>query len=215
MINVDARAAKYPPRCGCGVHGNHRFGRAEREDLRGSAGWPGSVSTSRRRPGCDRVARLRRTHGRGARDWAQDRAEALTHDRAQYVASLAAVLRPAGVCSFVCFSNWQPGTWGPRRVRAEEFGQLRGVRQSPARLTVPPHRARHWLAARAHAPPEARRSSPARTAPASAGSRSVRTDTARLSGLPGTPRGLRARTDHRSHSFLRYLPFRCRARYPR
>jgi SAM-dependent methyltransferase len=42
-------------------------------------------------------------------------------DRARYVASLAAVLRPAGVCYLVCFSDRQPGTWGPRRVRAEEL----------------------------------------------------------------------------------------------
>ena len=42
-------------------------------------------------------------------------------DRARYVASLAAVLRPAGVCHLMCFSDRQPGTWGPRRVRAEEL----------------------------------------------------------------------------------------------
>jgi hypothetical protein len=42
-------------------------------------------------------------------------------DRTRYVASLAAVLRPAGVCYLVCFSDRQPGTWGPRRVRAEEL----------------------------------------------------------------------------------------------
>jgi cyclopropane fatty-acyl-phospholipid synthase-like methyltransferase len=42
-------------------------------------------------------------------------------DRARYVASLAAVLRPAGVCYLMCFSDRQPGTWGPRRVRAEEL----------------------------------------------------------------------------------------------
>jgi SAM-dependent methyltransferase len=42
-------------------------------------------------------------------------------DRARYVASLAAVLRPAGVCYLMCFSDRQPGTWGPRRVRADEL----------------------------------------------------------------------------------------------
>jgi cyclopropane fatty-acyl-phospholipid synthase-like methyltransferase len=42
-------------------------------------------------------------------------------DRARYVASLADVLRPAGVCHLMCFSDRQPGTWGPRRVRAEEL----------------------------------------------------------------------------------------------
>jgi len=42
-------------------------------------------------------------------------------DRARYVASLAAVLRPAGTCYLMCFSDRQPGTWGPRRVRPEEL----------------------------------------------------------------------------------------------
>jgi SAM-dependent methyltransferase len=41
-------------------------------------------------------------------------------DRTRYVASLAAVLRPAGTCYLMCFSDRQPGTWGPRRVRADE-----------------------------------------------------------------------------------------------
>ena len=42
-------------------------------------------------------------------------------DRARYVASLASVLRPAGACYLMCFSDRQPGTWGPRRIRAEEL----------------------------------------------------------------------------------------------
>jgi SAM-dependent methyltransferase len=42
-------------------------------------------------------------------------------DRVRYAASLAAVLRPAGVCHLMCFSDRQPGTWGPRRVRADEL----------------------------------------------------------------------------------------------
>ncbi|HZB32808.1 MAG TPA: class I SAM-dependent methyltransferase [Streptosporangiaceae bacterium] len=42
-------------------------------------------------------------------------------DRARYVAGLAAVLRPGGTCYLMCFSDRQPGDWGPRRVRAEEL----------------------------------------------------------------------------------------------
>jgi cyclopropane fatty-acyl-phospholipid synthase-like methyltransferase len=42
-------------------------------------------------------------------------------DRARYVASLAVVLKPAGACYLMCFSDRQPGTWGPRRVTAEEL----------------------------------------------------------------------------------------------
>ena len=42
-------------------------------------------------------------------------------DRARYVAGLAGVLRPGGACYLMCFSDRQPGTWGPRRVRADEL----------------------------------------------------------------------------------------------
>jgi cyclopropane fatty-acyl-phospholipid synthase-like methyltransferase len=42
-------------------------------------------------------------------------------DRVRYLASLAAVLRPGGACYLVCFSDRQPGTWGPRRVTEEEL----------------------------------------------------------------------------------------------
>ena len=42
-------------------------------------------------------------------------------DRATYVAALAAVLRPGGACHLMCFSDRQPGDWGPRRIRADEL----------------------------------------------------------------------------------------------
>ena len=42
-------------------------------------------------------------------------------DRARYIAALGAVLRPGGVCYLMCFSDRQPGDWGPRRFRAEEL----------------------------------------------------------------------------------------------
>ncbi|HEY7324843.1 MAG TPA: class I SAM-dependent methyltransferase, partial [Streptosporangiaceae bacterium] len=42
-------------------------------------------------------------------------------DRARYVAGLAAVLRAGGACHLMCFSDLQPGDWGPRRVRADEL----------------------------------------------------------------------------------------------
>ena len=41
--------------------------------------------------------------------------------RARYVASLASVLRPGGTCYLMCFSDRQPGEYGPRRVRQEEL----------------------------------------------------------------------------------------------
>lgn len=42
-------------------------------------------------------------------------------DRAKYVGSLRAVLRPGGACYLMCFSDRQPGDWGPRRVHADEL----------------------------------------------------------------------------------------------
>jgi cyclopropane fatty-acyl-phospholipid synthase-like methyltransferase len=42
-------------------------------------------------------------------------------DRARYVASLSAVLRPGGHYYLICFSDRQPGDWGPRRVRQDEL----------------------------------------------------------------------------------------------
>jgi cyclopropane fatty-acyl-phospholipid synthase-like methyltransferase len=42
-------------------------------------------------------------------------------DRARYVASLAATLPPGGSCYLMCFSDRQPGEYGPRRVTREEL----------------------------------------------------------------------------------------------
>ena len=42
-------------------------------------------------------------------------------DRARYVASLAAALEPGGTCYLMCFSDRQPGDFGPRRVSREEL----------------------------------------------------------------------------------------------
>jgi SAM-dependent methyltransferase len=42
-------------------------------------------------------------------------------DRPRYVASLASVLRPAGITYLMCFSDRQPGDFGPRRVSQDEL----------------------------------------------------------------------------------------------
>jgi SAM-dependent methyltransferase len=42
-------------------------------------------------------------------------------DRVRYVTSLASALRPGGTCYLMCFSDRQPGDFGPRRVRQEEL----------------------------------------------------------------------------------------------
>jgi SAM-dependent methyltransferase len=41
--------------------------------------------------------------------------------RARYVASLAAIVTPGGRLLLACFSDRQPGDWGPRRVRQAEL----------------------------------------------------------------------------------------------
>jgi SAM-dependent methyltransferase len=42
-------------------------------------------------------------------------------DRKRYVEGLSAVLRPGGTCYLMCFSDRQPGDWGPRRFSAKEL----------------------------------------------------------------------------------------------
>ena len=42
-------------------------------------------------------------------------------ERPVYVASLAAALEPGGVLQLLCFSDLQPGTFGPRRVTQQEI----------------------------------------------------------------------------------------------
>ena len=41
--------------------------------------------------------------------------------RTRYVAAVHAVLRPGGHLHLMCFSDRQPGDWGPRRVREDEL----------------------------------------------------------------------------------------------
>lgn len=41
--------------------------------------------------------------------------------RARYVESLASALRPGGTCYLMCFSDRQPGTFGPRRISQDEL----------------------------------------------------------------------------------------------
>ena len=41
--------------------------------------------------------------------------------RAEYVRSLSSVVPSGGQCLLCCFSDRQPGDWGPRRVRQDEL----------------------------------------------------------------------------------------------
>jgi cyclopropane fatty-acyl-phospholipid synthase-like methyltransferase len=42
-------------------------------------------------------------------------------ERPRYVAGLASVLRTGGICHLMCFSDREPGDWGPRRVHRDEL----------------------------------------------------------------------------------------------
>ena len=42
-------------------------------------------------------------------------------DRVRYVTSLGSALRSGGHCYLICFSDRQPGEYGPRRVRQDEL----------------------------------------------------------------------------------------------
>jgi SAM-dependent methyltransferase len=75
-------------------------------------------------------------------------------DRARYVASLRRVLRVGGRCYLMCFSDRQPGEWGPRRVSEAElrgaFARHWAVEVEPARFALNPiegvTEAEAWLA---------------------------------------------------------------------
>ena len=51
--------------------------------------------------------------------------------RTRYVTALHAVLRPGGHLHLMCFSDRQPGDWGPRRVTE---GELRAAFRSGWRI---------------------------------------------------------------------------------
>ncbi len=74
-------------------------------------------------------------------------------DRARYVESLASVMASGGVLHLLCFSDLEPGTWGPRRITQAElrasFDQgWRVVSIEPAMFDTLVHAdgARAWLA---------------------------------------------------------------------
>jgi hypothetical protein len=54
----------------------------------------------------------------------------------------------------LCFSELEPGDWGPRRITQDEIGQsfaagwrVDSVEPAELDLTVPPFHAKAWLAA--------------------------------------------------------------------
>ncbi len=75
-------------------------------------------------------------------------------DRARLVGNLHAVLVPGGRYFMLCFSDRQPGDWGPRRVsRAEveasfvDGWSLDSIEASRISITIDPEGAHAWLVA--------------------------------------------------------------------
>jgi cyclopropane fatty-acyl-phospholipid synthase-like methyltransferase len=73
-------------------------------------------------------------------------------ERLLFVHSLTAVLEPGGTYFMLCFSEHEPGSWGPRRVTEAEirvaFGQgwrINYIRQASFESNLPRGPARAWL----------------------------------------------------------------------
>ncbi|MEO8898018.1 MAG: class I SAM-dependent methyltransferase [Candidatus Dormibacter sp.] len=72
-------------------------------------------------------------------------------ERARYVASIRSVLIAGGRYHLLVFSDAQPGTWGPRRIRREEFDDIFAdgwqlLRVEPAEFELTQGAARAWQA---------------------------------------------------------------------
>jgi cyclopropane fatty-acyl-phospholipid synthase-like methyltransferase len=72
-------------------------------------------------------------------------------DRVQYVDSLRAVVPPGGRIYMLCFSDRQPGDWGPRRVTQDEIKasfrdgwQVDSIEASKIDINIDPNGALAW-----------------------------------------------------------------------
>jgi SAM-dependent methyltransferase len=74
-------------------------------------------------------------------------------DRARLVKSLSSLVEPGGRYFLLCFSDQQPGDWGPRRVSRAEIQSsftdgwsIESIERSQIEITIDPEGARSWLA---------------------------------------------------------------------
>jgi SAM-dependent methyltransferase len=88
--------------------------------------------------------------------------------RVRYVESLAFALPPGGRYFMLCFSDRQPGEWGPRRVTEDDirasFGdgwRIESIVRTTLDLTIDPRGAQGWLAAIRRVQPGSRTASTA------------------------------------------------------
>ncbi len=81
------------------------------------------------------------------------------HDRQLFVDSLGAAVQPGGRYFMLCFSDRQPGDWGPRRVRQDEIRssfadgwRIDSIEPAVLEITIDPAGAAAWLAALTRTP---------------------------------------------------------------
>ena len=74
-------------------------------------------------------------------------------ERPTYVESLGSALRPGGTCYLMCFSDRQPGDWGPRRVSQAELRRaftggwsIESIEPAEFHVAIEPEQAQAWLA---------------------------------------------------------------------
>lgn len=74
-------------------------------------------------------------------------------DRAVFVEGLTEATNPGGVYHLLCFSELQPGDWGPRRVTRDEIRrsfatgwEVDSIEPSVLEMTISPQGAKAWLA---------------------------------------------------------------------
>ena len=74
-------------------------------------------------------------------------------DRGEFVGALHASMSPGARYFMICFSDLEPGGWGPRRIRREEIRasfadgwQVEGIEPTRLELTVAPGSVHAWLA---------------------------------------------------------------------
>jgi cyclopropane fatty-acyl-phospholipid synthase-like methyltransferase len=73
-------------------------------------------------------------------------------DRPRFVESLAGAVPPGGRYHMLCFSDRQPGEWGPRRVSRREIGasfsagwRIESIDAATIDITIDPEGAQAWL----------------------------------------------------------------------
>ena len=74
-------------------------------------------------------------------------------DRARFVSSLGGVVVPGGRYFLLCFSDKEPGDWGPRRVSQDELRhsfadgwRVDAIEETVLDITIRPAGSRAWLA---------------------------------------------------------------------